>query len=631
MMRRLDWTTADSAVREAALARPEATNTAGEAAQAIVNAIRDRGDEAVRAYAQQLDGYSSESFRVPEECLSDAREALEAGDVEAIKTAADAVRRFHVKQGYSGYSVETWPGLVASRRAGPIDVAGLYIPAGTAPLVSTLIMLAIPAQLAGVPRIVVVAPPAGEGGVNPALLATAEILGIDEVFAIGGAQAVAALAFGKGGLPRADKIFGPGNAYVAAAKSYVSGLPGGPATDLPAGPSEVMVVADENADPVFVASDLLSQAEHDANAQVVLVTDMSDIAEQVEDELARQLAELPRVEIATASMKNARIIRCETRAEMADAANAYAAEHLILQISEPDAFSEQIRHAGSIFIGPWAPEAAGDYAAGPNHTLPTGGAARAYGGVTVEAFQKTTTVLRASRKGAKAIAPTVERLAALEGLDAHGRAMSARRVRADALAAHQKRPMVRAASKRRKTSETDVEVSINLDQTGPVSIRTGVGYFDHMLEQIARHGGIALSVRVEGDLHIDAHHTIEDVCLTLGEALGEALGDKRGIARFGFELPMDETRAGVWIDLSGRPFAKFEGEIPGESVGGFPVEMTSHAFRSIAESLKAAIHVKVEGENAHHMIEGCFKAFGRALRSAIRIEGDVLPSTKGQL
>ena len=184
---------------------------------------------------------------------------------------------------------------------------------------------------------------------------------------------------------------------------------------------------------------------------------------------------------------------------------------------------------------------------------------------------------------------------------------------------------------RRKTKETDVEVTINLDQTAPVLIRTGVGYFDHMLEQIARHGGIALSVSVDGDLHIDAHHTIEDVCLTLGEALGEALGDKRGIARFGFELPMDETRAGVWIDLSGRPYAKFEGEIPGDSVGEFPVEMTAHCFRSIAESLKAAIHVKVEGENAHHMIEGSFKAFGRALRSAIRIESDLLPSTKGQL
>ena len=189
----------------------------------------------------------------------------------------------------------------------------------------------------------------------------------------------------------------------------------------------------------------------------------------------------------------------------------------------------------------------------------------------------------------------------------------------------------RAGTKRRKTAETYVTVTVNLDRDGPSRIATGVGYFDHMLEQVARHGGIALDVTVEGDLHIDAHHTIEDVCLTFGEALREALRDKRGLARFGFELPMDETRAAVWIDLSGRPYAKFEGEIPGESVGEFPVEMTGHAFRSIAESLGAAIHVKVEGENAHHMVEACFKAFGRALRAAVRVEGEALPSTKGML
>ncbi len=631
MMKSLEWSQASPAERMAFLARPEETGNAGEAAQAIVDAIRAGGDPAVRDYALKLDGFAPDDFRVSANAIAEARAGFSEDDAEAVKAAADAVRRFHVKQGYTGYSVETWPGLTASRRAGPIDVAGLYIPAGTAPLVSTLIMLAIPAQLAGVERIAVVAPPAGAAGVNAALLATADILGLDEIYAIGGAQAVSALAFGVGGLPRADKIFGPGNAYVAAAKSYVSGLPGGPAVDLPAGPSEVMVVADALADPVFVASDLLSQAEHDVNAQVVLVADKSDIVTRIEAELEQQLAALPRVDIARAAMKNARTVICETRDAMAEAANTYAAEHLILQIAEADRFANMVRHAGSIFIGPWAPEAAGDYAAGPNHTLPTGGAARAYGGVTVEAFQKTTTILRATRDGARAIAPTVERLAALEGLDAHERAMAVRRQSAEAEKTVVQTPMVRAAAKRRKTSETDVEVALNLDQAGPVSIDTGIGYFDHMLDQIARHAGIAMRVRVEGDLHIDGHHTIEDVCLTLGEALADALGDKRGIARFGFELPMDETRAAVWIDLSGRPYAKFEGEIPGEAVGGFPVEMTAHAFRSIAESLKAAIHVKVEGENAHHMIEGCFKAFGRALRGAIRIESDVMPSTKGQL
>lgn len=189
----------------------------------------------------------------------------------------------------------------------------------------------------------------------------------------------------------------------------------------------------------------------------------------------------------------------------------------------------------------------------------------------------------------------------------------------------------RAAQRRRTTKETDIAVAVDLDATGPVAVSTGIAFFDHMLEQIARHGGFALQVTATGDLDVDGHHTIEDACLALGEVLAAALGDKRGIARFGFELPMDETRAGVWIDLSGRPYAKFDGTIPGERVAGFPVEMTVHAFRSLAEAMKASIHVEVEGENAHHMIEACFKAFGRALRQAIRIEGDMLPTTKGVL
>lgn len=202
---------------------------------------------------------------------------------------------------------------------------------------------------------------------------------------------------------------------------------------------------------------------------------------------------------------------------------------------------------------------------------------------------------------------------------------------ARALAERAALPSPRAAIVRRTTKETDISVSVDLDRDGPVRAATGIEFFDHMLDQVGRHGGFSLDVVAEGDIGVDAHHTIEDVCLALGDALRQALGDKRGIARFGFELPMDETRAGVWIDLSGRPFCKFEGTIPGERVAGFPVEMTSHAIRSLAEAMKASIHVRVDGENAHHMIEACFKAFGRALRQAVRVEGDAIPSTKGAL
>ncbi|WP_075190674.1 histidinol dehydrogenase [Maricaulis sp. W15] len=627
----INWTQTSSEDRAAALARPLSAGTADAAARDIVNAVRDQGETAVRAYAQRLDGYAPSDFRVPAGTIAAARASLDPADAEAIKAAADAVRRFHIEQGYRNYSVETWPGVTASRRATPIDTAALYVPAGSAPLVSSLIMLAVPAQLAGVPRIAVVAPPQGKAGVNPALLAAADLLGLDEVYAIGGAQAVAALSLGVAGLPRAEKIFGPGNAYVAAAKAYVSSLPGGPAVDLPAGPSEVMVIADGQADPDLVASDLLSQAEHDPSAQVMLVCFDGDTANRVAASVGRLIADLPRADIARQALAASRILICDTVEDAADIANVYAPEHLILQAESAERLLGLVRHAGSIFVGAWTPEAAGDYAAGPNHTLPTAGTAKAHGGVSVESFQKTTTILRASRGGAAAMAPTVERLAALEQLDAHALAMRLRREKAAEDAVQLAPAGPRAGSKRRKTKETDVTVTVNLDRDGPIRIATGIGYFDHMLDQIARHGGFALDVAVEGDLEIDGHHTIEDVCLTFGEALRTALGDKRGLGRFGFELPMDESRAAVWIDLSGRPFARFDGEIPGDSVGEFPVEMTPHCFRSIAESLGAAIHVKVEGENAHHMVESCFKAFGRALRQALRVEGDALPSTKGML
>lgn len=373
MLDTLIWKEAGPDERRRALARPVETGTADAAAREIVDAVRDRGDEAVRAYAAQLDGYAPESFRVPAAAIRTARARMDAADVEAVKAAADAVRRFHIRQGHADYSVETWPGVTASRRAGPVDVAALYVPAGSAPLVSTLIMLAVPAQLAGVPRIVVVAPPLAERGVDPALLATAEILGLDEIYAIGGAQAIAALATGSAGLPRADKIFGPGNAYVAAAKAYVAGLPGGPAIDLPAGPSEVMVIADDRADAELVASDLLSQAEHDPSAQVILACFDTATRDRVIAATEAQLAELPRADIARAALEQSRTVICDTLEEAAEVANAYAPEHLILQLDAAERLVGMVRHAGSIFVGAFTPEAAGDYAAGPNHTLPTAG------------------------------------------------------------------------------------------------------------------------------------------------------------------------------------------------------------------------------------------------------------------
>ena len=433
MLTRFVWSGMSEEARARVLARPADRPEPFQRAGEIIDAVRARGEAAVREYAEALDGWAPADFRVPEAEMIAAEAALDDADRAAILKAADAVRAFHARQGLSAYEAEPWPGARAERRVGPIDTAGLYVPAGTAPLVSTLIMLAIPAQRAGVPRIVVIAPPRPGEGVEPTVLAAARLIGIEDVYAIGGAHGVAALAFGAAGLPRADKIFGPGNAYVAAAKAILSLEPGGPAADLPAGPSEVMVIADDQTDPELAAIDLLSQAEHDVLAQVVIVAMSQAWLDKAEASLARQLAVLPRADIAKASLANSRALLARDRGEAAQIANAYAPEHLILQTRDPRALSADIRHAGSVFLGPWTPEAAGDYAAGPNHALPTAGAARAFGGVTVESFQKTTTVLEFDAESALAISETVERLAALEGLDAHRLAMAMRRERADRL------------------------------------------------------------------------------------------------------------------------------------------------------------------------------------------------------
>jgi len=430
MLTRIEWSQADAETRQRLFERPSLGSDALKVAQSILDDVRERGETAVREYADRLDGWAPEAgFRVPQAELKAAADALSENDRAAIVDAANAVRTFHAEQGYRSYEVETWPGARAGRRVTPIDVAGLYVPAGTAPLVSTLIMLAVPAQLAQVPRIAVIAPPRKGQGVEPTVLAAASLLGVDEVYAIGGAHGVAALGLGAAGLPKADKIFGPGNAYVAAAKSLLAQSPDGAAADLPAGPSEVMVVADDKADAELVAIDLLSQAEHDVLAQVVLVAYSDAFARQVEDEIESLLGDLPRAETARAALANSRVVLVSTDDEAVEAANAYASEHLIVQTDDPRALANRIRHAGSIFLGPWTPEAAGDYAAGPNHALPTAGAARAYGGVTVEMFQKTTTVLELSQTSLQTLGPVVERLALLEGLDAHRLAMVLRRQR----------------------------------------------------------------------------------------------------------------------------------------------------------------------------------------------------------
>lgn len=418
----------DEAAREDALSRPEGLSDPAliTSVRDIMNTIKKGGDKAVLDYTAKFDGVSLDELRVPEDALKAAWKSLPDDEKNAINTARKNIKKFHEAQVPQDIEIETTKGVICRREARAIETAGLYVPGGTAPLVSTLLMLAIPAKVAGVKRRIIVTPPGKDGSINPAILAAAYRCKVTDVFACGGAQAIAALTYGTECIPRCDKIFGPGNAYVATAKSLAAQEPGGPAIDMPAGPSEAMVVANAEANPAFVASDLLSQAEHDTLAQVVCVATNEDVAKNIEAEIKKQIATLPRKDIAEAAMAQSRMIVADSRATVVDIINRYAPEHLILQIKKPKTLVPAIRNAGSIFLGPWTPESVGDYASGTNHTLPTYGAARAYSGVTLESFIKYISVQKLSRKGLERLGPAVEKLAEMEGLEAHRRAVSLR-------------------------------------------------------------------------------------------------------------------------------------------------------------------------------------------------------------
>ena len=427
-MRRFVWKNLGEEARGLALARPQtiSDNSLNAGVQEILSDVRQNGDEALNRLTQKFDGVVVDALELPKTDLKAAWDALPPSDQAVIERARRNIKLFHEAQIQGPIEVETEPGVVCQRISRAIETAGLYVPGGTAPLVSTLLMLAVPAQVAGVQNRIVVTPPSKDGRVNTTILAAAYRCDVSRLFVVGGAQAIAALAYGTETIPKCDKIYGPGNSWVAAAKSLVAQETGGPAIDLPAGPSEAMVVADNAADPIFVASDLLSQAEHDTVAQVVCVATSSKVAESIEAELEKQVAELPREKIARASLKHGRMIIAEERADIIDIINRYAPEHLVVQLRNPDTYVGAIRNAGSIFLGPWTPESVGDYASGTNHTLPTNGAARAYSGITLESFLKYMSVQKLTKQGLKRLGPAVERLAEMEGLEAHKRAVSLR-------------------------------------------------------------------------------------------------------------------------------------------------------------------------------------------------------------
>ncbi len=428
LLRRTSWSELDASAQRALLQRPAGADNAAmlTTVRDILREVREGGDAAIAGLTRSYDKVDLSSNRVSDAEFAAAKAELSAGSIAAIDIAIRNVRTFHAAQMPAPIAVETMPGVYCERISHAIDAVGLYVPAGTAPLPSAAIMLAVPAAIAGCPVRILCTPPRPDGRADPAVLVAASRAGIRDIFKIGGAQAIAAMAYGSETVPRVCKIFGPGNAWVTLAKTLVSADVNGAAIDMPAGPSEVMVIADAAASPAFVAADLLAQAEHGRDSQAMLVTTSVDLANRVNTELAAQIATLTRADTIRAALQHSYCILADDIDTAIAISNAYAPEHLILQIEAARTFLPRIRNAGSIFLGAWSPESAGDYCSGTNHVLPTYGFARAYSGLGVDQFLRQTTVQELTLDGLAALGDTIVALAELEGLDAHAAAVRVR-------------------------------------------------------------------------------------------------------------------------------------------------------------------------------------------------------------
>ena len=434
LMTHVDWNALDEAAQAQLLTRPTRALAAGVRGRVeeVMADVAARGDVALRVLTEHYDGVRLDSFEVDE---AERRAAFDAIGPElraAIDEAASRIDAFHRAGMPQAYALDTAPGVRCERILRPISPVGLYVPAGSAPLPSTALMLAIPAQLAGCEEIVLCTPPRRDGSADPAVLVAAQYAPNVRVFKLGGAQAIAAMSLGTDSVPRCEKLFGPGNAYVDEAKRQAAERHDGPAIDMPAGPSEVLVIADAGADAAFVAADLLSQAEHGPDSQVLLVSDDAGFLSAVQAQIRMQLQALPRAAIAESALSSSRLILVPALAQAFEISNDYAPEHLILALREPRAWLDQVKVAGSVFLGDFTPEALGDYCSGTNHVLPTNGAAAAYSGVSVASFQNFVSVQTATRAGIAAIGASAVTLARAEGLDAHAHAVALRMQAVDA-------------------------------------------------------------------------------------------------------------------------------------------------------------------------------------------------------
>lgn len=586
------------------------------------------GDEGLKKISQILKEKQINKFKVSNSEFKKAEKLLDDDLKNAILIAYSNIKKFHEKQldGLAINSIETTKGVTLWSEFKPIDTVGLYIPGGTAPLFSSLLMQSIPAIIAGCKNIVICTPPDSNGQINPTILWVAKLLNIKNVYKVGGAQAIFAMAYGTETIPRCLKIFGPGNKYVTEAKVMVSKEV---AIDMPAGPSEVYVVSDDINKAEIIASDLLSQLEHSSDAKAVLISKNEKLLKNIKLSLSEQKRSLSRQSILIKSINNLYLVKAKNDKEVVDFINDNAPEHLILLDDDFAKITPQINNAGSVFCGKYSPESFGDYASGSNHTLPTGRAAKTYSGLSVKDFGKSITFQTATPEGFLNLAPTVKTLATAENLDAHKNAVSVREVYAN----NDVNSLSRTAFVKRKTKETSIFINLNIDGTGNYNIDTGLKFFDHMLEQFAKHGQFDLTINSFGDLQIDQHHTIEDVAITMGEAFKSALGNRNNIERYSSyeSLVMDETISNVSIDMSSRTLLKMKTSKLREYVGDFPTEMFEHFFISFVNALNFTCHIETKGTNSHHIVEATFKSFTRALKKALQRNNTNIASTKGTL
>ena len=586
------------------------------------------GDIGIKNISILLNERPLKSLKVTKKEFSESDGKIKDELKSAILIAYANIKKYHENQfqQLKTSKVETTPGINLWSEFKPIERVGLYIPGGSAPLFSSLLMQAIPALIAGCKDIVICTPPNKNGKIDPSILWVAKLLKTTQVFKVGGAQAIFSMSYGTKSIPQCLKIFGPGNQYVNEAKKLISAHT---AIDMPAGPSEVYVVSDDISKSKIIAADLLSQLEHGPDAKAVFITKNTSLIEKVKKEITTQKDILNRKTILKQSLENLIFVLANRDIQIVECININAPEHLILLDQDYIKYSAHILNAGSVFCGVFSPESFGDYASGSNHTLPTSGYAKSYSGLSVSDFGKTITFQTASAQGFNNLSNTVKILAMAEDLEAHAKAVSIRQSFADeAINIKQRSSFIS-----RSTNETNIYINLNIDGTGQYNISTGLKFFDHMLEQFAKHGSFDLSIQALGDLDIDEHHTIEDVAITLGDAFSKAIGERSGIERYSSNetLVMDETISSVSIDMASRTMLKMDSPKLKDYVGDFPTEMFEHFFISFINTLGFTCHISTEGKNSHHIVEATFKSFTRALSKALKLNDSQILSTKGIL